>query len=146
MHNLLNIDKIRRLYTKACGDEKAPFERTLYDDQQISGKNISLSTIFITKLIIHQSICCLFHFLSSRFWKSHWWRLRSFSWAWLYDRCMDSMDQMLGNLWKGDFHETKSIFKPYESKNGRLWKANGPERNVFCKNEAMRRYKWYNML
>lgn len=49
------------------------------------------------------------------------------------------MDQMLGNLWKGDFHETKSIFKRYESKNGRLWKANGPERNVFCKNEAMRR-------
>ena len=41
VHNVfLNTDKIRRLYTKACGDEKAPFERTLYDDQQISGKNI----------------------------------------------------------------------------------------------------------
>ena len=40
MHNsFLNFDEIRRLYTKACGDEKAPFERTLYDDQQISGKN-----------------------------------------------------------------------------------------------------------
>ena len=41
VHNIfLNIDKLHRLYTKACGDEKAPFERTLYDDQQISGKNI----------------------------------------------------------------------------------------------------------
>ena len=29
-----------RLYTKACGNEKAPFEKALYDDQQISGRCI----------------------------------------------------------------------------------------------------------
>ena len=48
------------------------------------------------------------------------------------------MDLLFGFMRKRNFYEAKSIYKPYEGKDSRLWEANGSKGDVFGKSKTMR--------